>query len=259
MQIPLTSSAPRGAAAAAAAAAGTCPRLRHILTGTFNTLFLHLLTFDTLTRDLTVTLSVPARGPHQYLTLGGFIPEIAAGSGSSSSSSGSGSGSIAGGSALQASRIVYATTWADQRELSAWRVSLHPGQEKVSLINAREILAAGSYVAVQPPPYESLTSPAYGVRSSLKGATSSSGSASSSNSSASGGPARFLYQAGGPTGEVFELDAVTGAIGTQTQQLVFLPGGEEALAGADKSRKSLRYGAHNVDFDVNGLAYVADL
>lgn len=256
MQIPLGSSAPRGAAAAAAAAAGTCPRLRHILTGTFNTLFLHLLTFDTLTRDLTVTLSVPARGPHQYLTLGGFIPDITAGSGSSSSSSGSGSGSAPGVGA-QASRIVYATTWADQRELSAWRVSLHAGQEKVDLINAREILAAGSYVAVQPPPYESLTSPAYGVRSSLQGATSSS--ASSSNSSASGGPSRFLYQAGGPTGEVFELDAVTGAIGNQTQQLVFLPGGEEALAGADKSRKSLRYGAHNVDFDVNGLAYVADL
>lgn len=254
MQIPLASSAPRGAAAAAAAAsaaAGTCPRLRHILTGTFNTLFLHLLTFDTLTRNLTVTLSVPARGPHQYLTLGGFIPEMPSGSGSS----------VAQGAGPQAARIVYATTWADERELSAWSVSLRPGQEKVRLINARPILAAGSYLAVQPPPYESLTSPAYGVRSSLQGSTSSSGSSSSSssNASTSGGPSRFLYQAGGPTGEVFELDATTGAIGEQTQQLVFLPGGEEALAGADKSRKSLRYGAHNVDFDVNGLAYVADL
>ncbi|PWN19826.1 hypothetical protein BCV69DRAFT_313567 [Microstroma glucosiphilum] len=248
MQLPLASSAPRGAAAAASAAAGTCPRLRHILTGTFNTLFLHLLTFDTLTKDLTVTLSVPARGPHQYFALGGFIPEL---SSSSGSGSGVGSSSAAGGAAHQASRIVYATTWSDVRELSAWSVSLVPGQEKVSLINAREILAAGSYVAVQPPPFESRTSPAYGVKSSLQGATSSSNS--------SGGPSRFLYQAGGPTGEVFELDPTTGAIGVKTQQLVLLPGGEEALAGADKSRKSLRYGAHNVDFDINGLAYVADL
>lgn len=67
----------------------------------------------------------------------------------------------------------------------------------------------------------------------------------------------FLYQAGGPTGEVFSIEEGTGALMGNQQELVFLEGGRAALDSADKSRKALRYGAHNVDFDINGLAYIA--
>lgn len=215
-----------------------CPRLRHIITGSFNTVFLHLLTFDSLTRSLSVTLSVPAQGPHQWLALGSMH--------------------TAGPSNTlpPSHRVVYATTWDDEaRRVSAWRVGLEPGRESIEYINSKAIPAAGSYLSVQPPPYESRTSPSYGVRSRLK---TKRGSSSSSQGSSE--QREFLYQAGGPTGEVFSLDSATGEIVDQRQRIVFLRGGEEELArGADTSRKSLRYGAHNVDFDVNGLAYIADL
>lgn len=201
----------------------TCPRLRHILSGTFNTVFLHLLTFDTLTRSLTLTLSIPALGPHQFLTLGS-IPQ-------------------------DNKRIAYATTWdAVDRHVSSWAVDLSQGKEKVELVNKKKIIAAGSYVAVSPPAYDSNTTPAYGVDSILHQSSASSQSRR-----------QYLYQAGGPTGEVFPVNPVTGEIGEMEQQLIYLKGGEEELKTADKTRKSLRYGAHNVDFDVNGLAYVADL
>lgn len=188
----------------------TCPRFRHILTGTFNSVFLHLLQFDTTTRELSVAASVAAQGPHQYLTLGS-IPSAS-------------------------ERIVYATTWAEDRRVSAWRVGLH--SPRIEYINSQEITATPSYVSMQPPPWNSVTSPAYGVQP---------------DSDAH----RYLYQAGGPTGEVFALDDGSGAIGQRKQDLVFLEGGPAALPAADKSRKALRYGAHSFDFDVNGLAYVA--
>ncbi|CAO1628239.1 unnamed protein product [Parajaminaea phylloscopi] len=212
-----------------------CPRYRHILTGTFNTVFLHLLTFDSLTNGLNVTLSVPAQGPHQYLALGSI--------GASTSSSFSTCGSSSWDSN---SRVVYATTWADDRRVSAWRVSLRDGSETIEHINSQPITAAGSYLTVQPPPYDSLTSPSYGVPS-VAGHNGP-------------GEAAYLYQVGGPTGEVFAISPETGAIGEQVQKLIFLPGGQAELdGGADTSRKSLRYGAHNIDFDVHGLGYVADL
>lgn len=213
------------AAAAAVSGGSQCSRIRHILTGSFNTVFLHLLTFDSLTRGLNVTLSVPAQGPHQWLALGSV-----------------------GGGALNPepwSKIVYATTWADDRRVSAWRVGTQPGKETIEHINSQPITAAGSYLTVQPPPYDSRTSPAYGVPSRLDEVSSF--------------PA-YLYQAGGPTGEVFRLDLFNGAIEEQVQSLVFLSGGQEELdRGTDTSRRSLRYGAHNIDFDVHGLGYVADL
>lgn len=55
------------------------------------------------------------------------------------------------------------------------------------------------------------------------------------------------------------MDSASGEILEKEQEMVFLQGGRDELAQADKSRKALRYGAHNVDFDVNGLAYVAHL
>ncbi|PWN29598.1 3-carboxy-cis,cis-mucoante lactonizing enzyme [Jaminaea rosea] len=206
-----------------------CPRLRHILTGTFNSNFLHLLRFDSLTKSLTLLLSVPALGPHQYLAA---LP----------------------GDAGKGERIVYATTWAEQSSISAWRVTgllgnggMASGEPKVELINSRPIISAGSYLSVREQQAASSTSRA------------------------------FLYQAGGPTGEVFALDTPSGAIGDRVQDLIFVKdmpdeGPQEGQRGSvaaerirrdssvDKTRKGLRYGAHSVEFDdVHSLAYVAHL
>jgi carboxy-cis,cis-muconate cyclase len=99
--------------------------------------------------------------------------------------------------------------------------------------------ATSSYVHVQPPPYNSLTSPSYGVPS---------------------GASRYLFSAGGPTGEVHYIDSDTGALGSKAQEIVFLQEpSSEALAVADKTRKALRYGAHSFDFGKEEIAYVADL
>ena len=75
---------------------------------------------------------------------------------------------------------------------------------------------------------------------------------------------RWLGSAGGPTGELHRLDPNTGEIREKVKELIFLPGGEEELKTADKSRKALRYGAHSFDCSPNSgdgvqVAYVADL
>ncbi|CAO1623471.1 unnamed protein product [Sympodiomycopsis kandeliae] len=189
----------------------TCPRVRYLLSGTFNTLSLHLLAFDTLTNELSLKTTIEAQGPHQYLTLGRIRNDR--------------------------EREVYATTWAQDRRVSSWKVSLDA--ESITYINSQAVTATPSYVSVQPPPYFSLTSPSYGVETSEARS--------------------YLYQAGGPTGEVFSLDNSIGSIGDKVQGLIFLKGGENQLANSDKTRKALRYGGHSVDFDVNGLGYVADL
>lgn len=98
--------------------------------------------------------------------------------------------------------------------------------------------ATSSYVHVQPPPYFSLTTPCYGV---------------------SPATSKFLFSAGGPTGEVHSIDPLSGAIKEKEQEIVFLKGGEKDLASADKTRKALRYGAHSVDIGLNNLAYIADV
>ena len=148
-------------------------------------------------------------------------------------------------------QTVYATTWGAPSALSAWYVS--SDDYNLSFGNRREITATGSYVHVQPPPYFTQSAPGFG------GAP---------------GVARWLGSAGGPTGELHRLDAETGAIGERVKELVFLAGGEKELAGADKTRKALRYGAHSFDCSpaieenasdsvsasaVSQVAFVADL
>lgn len=124
-----------------------CPRTRHILSGTFNTPHLHLLRFDTLTRALTpvhpapssatsshnANLSdtarletraeagvppevIPARGPHQFLTLGKSTrsPRACGPSEAASQSAQS--------QEHELPNRVYATTWAEKAQLSAWEV-----------------------------------------------------------------------------------------------------------------------------------------
>ncbi|SJX60325.1 related to muconate cycloisomerase / uncharacterized protein [Sporisorium reilianum f. sp. reilianum] len=191
----------------------TCARKHHIVSGTFNSRSLFVLTYDTLLATLSITHTVRAEGPHQYLALG-------------VSTSGA--------------QTVYATTWAPVSTLSAWHVS--PTYE-LSFGNSVEITATGSYVHVQPPPYSSLSAPAFGGQA---------------------GVARWLGSAGGPTGELHVLDPVTGRIGTKVKELVFLPSGSSALEGADKSRRALRSGAHSFDCTPASptgeqVAYIADL
>lgn len=193
-----------------------CPRTHHIVSGTFNSPNLFVLTYDTLLSTLNITHTIPALGPHQYLTLG-------------LSSTGT--------------QTIYATTWAANSTLSSWHVS--PEDYSLRFGNRKGIRATGSYVHVQPPAYWTLSAPGFG-------------------GVAGGG--RWLGSAGGPTGELHRLEAETGLIGEKVKELIFLPGGEAGLEGADKTRKALRYGAHSfdcsaadVDGEVGQVAYVADL
>lgn len=82
----------------AAAPPAQCPRIRHLLTGTFNSPALHLLRFDSLTRALVLLAPLPARGPHQFLCVG----------------------RSAAAAPPHAVDRVYATTWAPVPELSSW-------------------------------------------------------------------------------------------------------------------------------------------
>ncbi|KAK0553824.1 hypothetical protein OC846_002355 [Tilletia horrida] len=209
----------------------TCPRVRHIISGTFNTARLHLLAFDTLTKTLVLTRSIDAQGPHQFLALG----------------VGSDSSDLTACSVLR--RTVYATTWATPPSLSAWAVVGLDDQSGASIeaahdvdlqwINTVPITATSSYVHVQPPPFLATTAPSFGRTP---------------------GTARFLYSAGGPTGELHRIDSNTGAlVNGEVQELCFLEGGTEALKDADKGRKALRYGAHSIDVSTDNLVFVADL
>ncbi|KAE8221671.1 hypothetical protein CF319_g5002 [Tilletia indica] len=212
----------------------TCPRVRQILTGTFNTAHLHLLAFDTLTHTLTLTSSISnAQGPHQYLALGASPPI--------------GQQNFEAGPRM---KTVYATTWAQPPSLSAWAITdldedsgssiEHSKKVDLKWLSTVNITATSSYVHVQPPPYESITAPSYGLPP---------------------GQPQYLYSAGGPTGELHLIDQQTGAIVSgKRQEFRFLrDSGEGALANADKTRKALRYGAHNIDISVDQLAFVADL
>lgn len=77
-----------------------CPRIRHLVSGTFNSPFLHLFSFDTLTRTLSLLSTIPGYGPHSFLAVGRTVT-------------------------ADSNRLVdtlYATTWAEKAELSAWRI-----------------------------------------------------------------------------------------------------------------------------------------
>ncbi|KAK0545551.1 hypothetical protein OC844_007338 [Tilletia horrida] len=212
----------------------SCPRVRHLVTGTFNTASLHLLAFDTLTTTLTLSRSIPnAQGPHQFLALG------------------NGPEPLANSLGVAQWKTVYATTWANPPSLSAWSVKgldIDAGSSldlaanvDLDWLSTVPITATSSYVHVQPPPFHSLTSPSYGVEP---------------------GSAQFLYSAGGPTGEVHRIDPLTGALASdpgKVQELIFLREGGKALPEANKTRKALRYGAHSVDVSTDQLAFVADL
>lgn len=195
----------------------SCPRHRHLISGTFNSNLMHILSFDTLTRTLSLLSSLPAYGPHSFLTAGRTQH-------------------------VESDRLVdavYATTWAEEKELCAWKLDWQGEQlNGLKWLGNVPITATSSYVHVQPPPFSCLTTPCYNVEP---------------------GPSHFLYSAGGPTGEVHLIDQTTGAIQEKVQEIIFLREGEAALPKADKTRVALRYGAHNVDIGQNRLAFIADV
>ncbi|KAF8228399.1 putative isomerase YbhE [Tricholoma matsutake] len=104
---------------------------------------------------------------------------------------------------------VYTTSWAFPPVLSSWAIESsesHPW--KVNHINSVSITATSSYITI-PPPYT------------------------------------HIYSAGGPTGEVHQVDQATGGFGDQIQQILFVP--EDELESADKTRRS---GSHGVEFSL---------
>ncbi|PWZ02738.1 putative isomerase YbhE [Testicularia cyperi] len=187
---------------AAAGVGEECPRRHRLVSGTFNSADLFVLSYDELGEQLSIEHTVPGEGPHQYLAYG---------------------------VSTTGSKTVYATTWGQPAALSSWHFD--PRDGGLTFGNRKLITATGSYVHVQPPPFQSETAPGFG---SLPG------------------PAVWLGSAGGPTGELHRLDPVTGQIGDKTTELVFLPNPED-LGTADKTRKALRYGAHSFDCSSNTL------
>lgn len=100
-----------------------CPRIRHILSGTFNTPNLHLLSYDTTTHQLSIQKSISAKGPHQFLALGQPRSDDSDRNETKR-------------------RRVYATTWALPPKISAWEIAgLGNSGENVEInfINEKEI------------------------------------------------------------------------------------------------------------------------
>ena len=120
-----------------ASQSSTCPWTHHIVTGTFNSPSLFVLTYDVVQSTLSIAHTIAAHGPHQYLALG-------------VSSTGR--------------QTVYATTWAAESTLSAWHVGDDYG---LTYGNSKAITATGSYVHVQPPPYWTLSGPGFGSQAGV--------------------------------------------------------------------------------------------
>ncbi|KAL0958781.1 hypothetical protein HGRIS_014102 [Hohenbuehelia grisea] len=113
----------------------------------------------------------------------------------------------------------YTTSWAQPPTLSSWAVIRDPGWHDWQLkhVNTVPITATSSYITI-PPPF------------------------------------RHVYSAGGPTGEVHNIDESTGGFGKKVDQLLFVSPHE--LPTADKTRVALRYGSHAFEFSPHGYAFI---
>ncbi|ORY90131.1 Lactonase, 7-bladed beta-propeller-domain-containing protein [Leucosporidium creatinivorum] len=105
----------------------------------------------------------------------------------------------------------YATTWGAPARLSAWDV-LDGGRGGIEKINTVPITATSSYIQ-----YSTL------------------------------GDLPRIYSAGGPTGEVHDVDPLTGGFGNKLQELLYVE--KHELEKADKTRVALRYGSHGIDLN----------
>lgn len=97
----------------------SCPAVHTIVVGTFNSVFLYLLSFNPTTASLTITQKVSAQGPHQYLLTN------------------------------ERRDLLYATTWAANPSLSAWSLPRR-GHQGIHPINSVPITATSSYLALSP-------------------------------------------------------------------------------------------------------------
>ena len=128
--------------------------------------------------------------------------------------------------ALSASnRNLYATAWLEPPSIVAYRVHREEGAAGVSLLNQKPIASRSGYVACSE---------------------------------------THIYSAGGPSGEVFSIDAKDGSISEMVQTLSFVDDNE---GGEPKSEDrphgdfgGLRHGAHSVDLSPDGKRlFVADI
>ncbi|KAL8292870.1 hypothetical protein RQP46_000564 [Phenoliferia psychrophenolica] len=116
---------------------------------------------------------------------------------------------------------LYATAWTTPPGLAAYSVERGSGTPTVKLINAVETQARSGYCC---------------------------------NSRVA------VYSAGGPTGEVFQLDEATGGFKAEIQKLDFVDRGVQVDSGGVMDFGGLRHGAHSADLSPDGkLLYVADI
>ncbi|GAA6064670.1 hypothetical protein JCM10212_001786 [Sporobolomyces blumeae] len=99
----------------------TSPRLHYLLSGTFNTLFLYLLSFSPHSSPptLDVERAYRAQGPHQFLAVN------------------------------EERDRAYATTWAQPPTLSSWTI-IDGGRRGIEKLNTVPISATGSYLTLLP-------------------------------------------------------------------------------------------------------------
>ncbi|KAH9810294.1 Lactonase, 7-bladed beta-propeller-domain-containing protein [Melampsora americana] len=88
----------------------------YILSGSFNSTSLYLLAFNQSTSELSVSLTIPAYGPHQYLYYD------------------------------RTRQRAYATSWALPAQLSSWSIDLKT--PKIELLNMVPITSTSSYITM---------------------------------------------------------------------------------------------------------------
>lgn len=91
-------------------------RIDYLLSGSFNSTSLHLLAFNRSSSELSVCLTIPAYGPHQYLYYD------------------------------RTRQRIYATTWALPAQLSSWSIDFR--SLELELLNMVPITSTSSYITM---------------------------------------------------------------------------------------------------------------
>ncbi|KAJ9102495.1 hypothetical protein QFC21_002895 [Naganishia friedmannii] len=210
-----------------------------IICGTFTSIYLYILQFSTLSRDLTIQSRIPAQGPHQYLALTPGRAGLYATSWAwPPSLYGFSVGAAVGGGARGGVEVVYQGKTPITRisvlrrrlrvrstspEAAVWRLSvmLGGGLESVHLAEREQC-----YLPFPPYPIH-----AYRPSSRVAPPAAISSYITITNT--------HIYSIGGPTGEVHvkpNATSVTG-FGEKVQDVLFVPA--EELEGWDKTNKAL--------------------
>lgn len=123
---------------------------------------------------------------------------------------------------------LYATVWKTPSAVAAYSIERKNSSSQLTLLNSSPVAAQNGYVCVS---------------------------------------RTHLFSVSGPSGEVFELDSKTGAIGDLVQTLSFVDNHLSDVKSASKSSGDIhgdfggiRHGAHSVDLSPDGKSlYVADI